>query len=47
MTIDNENSEIISPKNQLNLFGYENYFNLFAKLFSKNKLPNIISSSPE
>ena len=42
MTIDNENSEIISPKNQLNLFGYENYFNLFAKLFSKNKLPNTI-----
>jgi len=42
MTIDKENIEIISPKNQLNLFGYESYFNLFAKLFSKNKLPNTI-----
>ena len=42
MTINRENIEIIPPKNQLNLFGYESYFNLFVKLFSKNRLPNTI-----
>jgi len=42
VTINRENIEIIPPKNQLNLFGYESYFNLFVKLFSKNRLPNTI-----
>ena len=34
--------EIVSPKNQLYLFGYEDYFNSFIKLYEKKKLPNII-----
>tara|TARA_Y100000590_G_scaffold389671_1_gene464850 strand:+ start:160 stop:1113 length:954 start_codon:yes stop_codon:yes gene_type:complete len=33
---------IIDPKAQLNLYGYENYFASFAKLHKKNKLPNVI-----
>ena len=37
-----ENLEILSPKNQLQLFGYDDYFNSFIKLFNKNKLPNTI-----
>ena len=42
MTTNKENIKIISPKNQLNLFGFENYFSSFVKLFCKNKLPNTI-----
>ena len=42
MSIDTENIEILSPKNQLQLFGYDDYFNSFIKLFHKNKLPNTI-----
>ena len=42
MNIDTENIEILSPKNQLQLFGYDDYFNSFIKLFHKNKLPNTI-----
>ena len=42
MKIDTENIEILSPKNQLQLFGYDDYFNSFIKLFHKNKLPNTI-----
>ena len=38
----NKNINIIEPKSQLSLFGYENYFNLFIKLYKKNKLPNVI-----
>ena len=37
-----QNIEIISPKRQLSLFGYSDYFNLFIELFDKNKLPNSI-----
>ena len=38
-----EKSEIdINPINQLNLYGYEYYFNLFEKLYQKNKLPHSI-----
>ena len=33
---------IIDPKAQLNLYGYENYFASFVKLHKKNKLPNVI-----
>ncbi len=48
MIKDNENLEIILPKNQLHLFGYEYYFNSFINLFQKNKLPNtILLSGPE
>mgnify|MGYP000347824249 CR=1 FL=1 len=42
MKIDAENTEIISPKNQLQLFGYDDYFSSFIKLFHKHKLPNTI-----
>ena len=42
MKISSEDAEIIPPKNQLHLFGYQNYFNSFLKLFHKNKLPNTI-----
>jgi len=42
MMINTENLEILSPKNQLQLFGYDGYFNSFIKLFNKNKLPNTI-----
>ena len=34
--------EILPPKRQLNLFGYESYFDSFIKLSLKNKLPNTI-----
>jgi len=38
-----EKSELINnPINQLKLFGYEYYFDLFDKLYQKNKLPNSI-----
>ena len=40
--INTENLEILSPKKQLQLFGYDDYFNSFIKLFNKNKLPNTI-----
>ncbi len=33
--------EIISPKNQLNLFGYDDYFHYFAQLYKKSKIPNV------
>jgi len=42
MNIDTLNTEILSPKNQLQLFGYDDYFNAFIKLFHKSKLPNTI-----
>ena len=38
-----EKSEYINnPLNQLNLFGYEYYFDLFDELYQKNKLPHSI-----
>ena len=37
-----ENSEVILPRNQLNLYGYDYYFNLFLNLYKKNKLPSAI-----
>ena len=42
MNIDVKSTEILPPKNQLQLFGYEDYFGSFIKLFNKNKLPNTI-----
>tara|TARA_B100001250_G_C19793292_1_gene787559 strand:+ start:364 stop:1326 length:963 start_codon:yes stop_codon:yes gene_type:complete len=33
---------VINPINQLNLYGYEYYFNFFDKLFEKNNLPHSI-----
>ena len=42
MKDDDKNIDITDPKNQLNLFGYQDYFNSFIKLYKKNKLPNVI-----
>ena len=33
---------LTEPINQKNLFGYDNYFNLFKDLYTNNKLPNCI-----
>ena len=38
----NEVNEIIKPKSQLNLYGYESYFKFFNKLYEQDKLPNSI-----
>ena len=46
--IEKETSEIKKPANQLDLFGYSNYFKFFEKLYEKNKLPNsILLSGPK
>jgi len=37
-----ENLDILHPRNQLKLFGYNDYFDSFDKLFIKNKMPNSI-----
>ena len=42
MTTDNKNLEITLPKNQIELFGYEYFFNSFVTLYQRNKLPNTI-----
>ena len=42
MSKTKENLELLHPKNQLNLYGYKNYFNSFVKLYKLNKLPNTI-----
>jgi len=39
---DKKNVEILPAKNQLKLFGYNKYFNLFIKLYESGKLPNTI-----
>ena len=36
MRTTNEDIKIVSAKNQLRLFGFEDYFNSFIKLFEKN-----------
>ena len=43
-----EDIEIVAPKNQLHLFGYEDYFNSFIKLFEKKEMPNsMLLSGPK
>ena len=42
MKSTNENIEILSAKNQLRLFGYEDYFDTFIELFDKKEMPNSI-----
>ena len=42
MTTANKNFEITPPKNQIELFGYEYFFNSFIALYQRNKLPNTI-----
>ena len=32
--------EVTKPRSQLNLYGYESYFNFFNKLYEQDKLPN-------
>ena len=38
-------TEIIEPRNQLNLYGYDIYFRSFKNLYEKNKLPSVILMS--
>ena len=48
MNKSKENMEINLPKYQLNLYGYEYYFNSFVKLFNQKKLHNtILLSGPK
>ena len=42
MKIETDIAEILPPQKQLYLFGYNNYFNIFIKLFNQKKLPNVI-----
>ena len=42
MKSHDESMKIIDPINQLNLFGYKNYFDSFVKIHKKNKLPNVL-----
>ena len=42
MTKESDDHDHFSPKNQLILYGYEYYFDLFIKLFHANKFPNTI-----
>ena len=37
----NKASSILQPKEQLNLFGYENYFDNFVRLYEGKLLPNV------
>ena len=42
MNSKDRNIEILEPKNQLNLFGFNDYFNFFIEIFKKKKLPHAI-----
>ena len=42
MKIINKDIEIVQAKNQLRLFGFDDYFNFFIELYEKKKLPNSI-----
>ena len=48
MKTANEDIKIVSAKNQLRLFGFEDYFNSFIKIYEREKLPNtILLSGPK
>ena len=48
MKTANEDIKIVSAKNQLRLFGFEDYFNYFIKIYEREKLPNtILLSGPK
>ena len=48
MKTPKSNLKILQPKNQTFLYGFNNYFNLFVKLFKKKRLPNtILLSGPK
>ena len=34
----NPDFEIVPPKNQIKLFGFDHYFNTFISLYQKNKV---------
>ena len=36
-----KNIDVIIPKEQLNLYGYDTYFETFAKLYQNRKLPYV------
>ena len=42
MKIEKESKKITNSKNQLHLYGYDNYFNYFVKLFMNKNVPNTI-----
>ena len=46
--ISKQEIDIIDPRDQVNLYGYENYFNSFKQLYENQKLPNtILISGPK
>ena len=48
MKATKEDIEIVLPKNQLHLFGFNDYFNFFVELYEKKKLPNsMLLSGPK
>ena len=42
MNVSRKKLEILNPKIQLKLFGYEQYFDSFQTLYEKKKLPNVV-----
>ncbi len=40
MKIINQDKELLHPKEQLSLFGHEDYFKFFIKLLNKREMPN-------
>ena len=42
MISDSKNIEISNPKEQLEIYGYDDYFKYFVRLYKKNSLPNTI-----
>ena len=42
MTKKEEAQEILTPSNQLNLYGFTEYFKYFVDLYNKKSLPNVI-----
>ena len=48
MKTPSKNTEILKPKNQLRLFGYDNYFHSFVRLFGNKNMPHsILLSGPK
>ena len=44
----NTEAKILEPKKQLNLYGYNRYFDFFSKVLEKNKIPNaLLFSGPK
>ena len=42
MNLEEKKNEILCPKIQPHLYGYDSYFQFFVSLYSKKKLPNVI-----